>query len=62
MWVSFPTSKMVITGKILGEIVETGAFFLNLPEFDNKKHMEQLDITIKNSGATFTTKLSNKIP
>ena len=24
--------------------------------------MEQLDITIKNSGATFTTKLGNKIP
>lgn len=61
MWVSFPTSKMVITGKNLGEIVET-ADFLNLPEFDNKKHMEQLDITIKNSGATFTTKLDNKIP
>ena len=34
--VSFPTSKMVITGKNLGELVETAAFFLNLPEFENK--------------------------
>ena len=28
---------MVITGLNLREIVETAAFFLNLPEFDNKK-------------------------